>query len=230
MNLIEQGALIAPRDAHLAERTRRTLIGSAKEPGAVRIAVNDPYPAFRRGIELALSEAGYVVERPADIGRWAEGPGARALVVSCSNGDDARSVARLRARGRETVAVAVLGDGSPNGYRAALETGVDSAVARDAPLERIVDVVGAAVNHRTVLPTEVARGLATGDQARPHLDDHQARWLRALARGDTVEQLADSAGYSERAMYRQLRRLYDVLGAGNRTEALLQALRRGWID
>lgn len=128
------------------------------------------------------------------------------------------------------VAIALLGDGSPTGYREILETGVDSAVARDASLERIVEVVGAAVNHRTVLPTDVAKGLAAGVQRGTDVDDQQARWLRALARGATVEQLADSVGYSERAMYRQLRSLYETLGAGNRTEALLQALRRGLID
>jgi DNA-binding NarL/FixJ family response regulator len=198
------------------------------EPDAVRIAVEDPCPASRCGIEVALGEAGYVVDRPADFARWAEGPGARALVVGCSGGEEARSIARLRARGRDLVVVALLVDGSANGYREVLETGVDSAVARDAPLERIVEVVGAAVNRRTVLPTDVARGLAVRDDGR--VGDRQARWLRALARGETVEQLADSAGYSERAMYRQLRQLYDALGAGNRTEALLQALRRGLID
>jgi DNA-binding NarL/FixJ family response regulator len=192
--------------------------------------VKDPYPAARRGIELALSDAGYQIEHPADLGAWVSGAGTRALVVSCSSREEARTAALLRARGGDVVAVALLGDCSAAGYREVLETGVDSAVARDAPVERIVEVVGAALQHRTLLPTDVARGLARGDQSDTEVDDHQAGWLRALARGATVEQLADSAGYSERAMYRQLRRLYDALGAGNRTEALLQALRRGLIE
>jgi DNA-binding NarL/FixJ family response regulator len=196
----------------------------------VRIAVRDPSPASRRGIELALSEAGYRVERPADLGRWAEESGARALLASCSTREEAQDMALLRARGADVVAVALLGDCSPAGYREVLETGVDSAVARDASLERIVEVVGAALHHRTVLPTDVALRLARRDQPEAEIDDNQAGWLRALARGSTVEELAESAGYSERAMYRQLRRLYGLLGAGNRTEALLQALRRGLID
>lgn len=192
--------------------------------------MKDPYPASRRGIELALSEAGYRIEHPADLRLWAEAPGPRALIVSCSSQEDARRVALLRARGGDLVAVALLGDCSSAGYREVLETGVDSAVARDASLERIVEVVGAAVNHRTILPTDVAKRLASRDSAAASVDDRQARWLRALARGATVGQLAESSGYSERAMYRHLRRLYDTLGAGNRTEALLQALRRGLID
>jgi DNA-binding NarL/FixJ family response regulator len=192
--------------------------------------VRDPLPAFRRGVELALGDAGYVVEHPADLGRWARGPGMRAVVISCSSREEVERVAVLRSCAGGLIAVAVLPDGSPNGFREALETGVDSAVTRSAPLERIVEVVEAALHHRTVLPTDVAQRLARRSPAHPDVDGDQAEWLRALARGETVEQLADAAGYSERAMYRQLRRLYSTLGAGNRTEALLQALRRGLID
>jgi DNA-binding NarL/FixJ family response regulator len=196
----------------------------------VRVAVVDRAPAYRRGLELALSEAGYRVEHPADMGRWAEAPGIRALVATCRSGSEARRLALARARGTDAVAVALLGEESPVAYREVLETGVESAVARDASLDRIVEVVGAALARRTVLPTDVARSLARGEQDEETIDDVQAEWLRALARGTTVEELAESVGYSERAMYRQLRRLYERLGASSRTEALLQALRRGLID
>lgn len=202
----------------------------ATEPTGVRIAVIDRAPAYRRGLELALSEAGYQVEQPTDMGRWAEAPGARAVVATCRSGSDARRLALVRARGTDTIAVALLGEESSVAYREVLETGVESAVARDASLDRIVEVVGAAVDRRTVLPTDVARSLARGGQADEGIEKDQAEWLRALARGTTVEELAESVGYSERAMYRQLRRLYERLGARNRTEALLQAVRRGLID
>jgi DNA-binding NarL/FixJ family response regulator len=196
----------------------------------VRVAVVDRAPAYRRGLELALSEAGYRVEHPADMGRWAEAPGVRALVATCRSGGEARRLALARARGSDAVAVALLGDASPVAYREVLETGVESAVARDASLDCIVDVVGAAVDRRTVLPTDVARTLARGEEDDHSIEEQQAEWLRALARGVTVEELAESVGYSERAMYRQLRQIYERLGASNRTEALLQALRRGLID
>jgi DNA-binding NarL/FixJ family response regulator len=202
----------------------------ATEPSAARVAVVDRAPAYRRGLELALSEAGYQVEHPADMGRWAEAAGIRALVATCRSGSEARRLALARARGADTVAVALLGDESTGAYREVLETGVESAVARDASLDRIVEVVAAALERRTVLPTEVARSLARGGEDDESIDDHQADWLRALARGATVEELAESVGYSERAMYRQLRQLYERLDARDRTDALLQALRRGLID
>jgi DNA-binding NarL/FixJ family response regulator len=202
----------------------------ATEPGAVRVAVVDRSPAYRRGLELAFSEAGYRVEQPPDMGRWAESPGIRALVATCRSPGDARRLALARARGSDAVAVALLGDESPVAYREVLETGVESAVARDASLDSIVQVVSAALDQRTVLPTYVARTLARGGQDGDSIEQQHADWLRALARGVTVEELAETVGYSERAMYRQLRQLYERLGARNRTEALLQALRRGLID
>jgi DNA-binding NarL/FixJ family response regulator len=205
-------------------------MGRGTEASGVRVAVVDRAPAYRRGLELAFSEAGYRVEHPADMGRWAEAAGIRALVATCRSASEARRLALARARGADTVAVALLGEESSAAYREVLETGVESAVARDASLDRIVEVVGAALGRRTVLPTEVARSLARGGQDEDGLEDQHADWLRALARGATVGELAESVGYSERAMYRQLRRLYERLGATNRTEALLQALRRGLID
>ena len=55
-------------------------------------------------------------------------------------------------------------------------------------------------------------------------------WLRALAAGATVHQLAERIGYSEREMYRLLRAVYDRLGVPNRTQALVWATRQGILD
>jgi DNA-binding NarL/FixJ family response regulator len=205
-------------------------MGTARERNLVRVAVVDRAPAYRRGLELALSEAGYKVEHPSDMERWAEGTGTRALVATCRSSGEARRLALMRARGPDAVAVALLREDSPVAYREVLETGVESAVARDASLDCIVEVVGAAIDRRTVLPTHVARTLARGEEQNDTIDAQHADWLRALARGTTIEDLAESVGYSERAMYRQLRQLYERLGARSRTDALLQALRRGLID
>jgi DNA-binding CsgD family transcriptional regulator len=53
--------------------------------------------------------------------------------------------------------------------------------------------------------------------------------LRQLAAGATVAQLADRAGYSERAMFRLLHALYRQLGARSRIEAILHAQTSGWL-
>jgi DNA-binding CsgD family transcriptional regulator len=80
----------------------------------------------------------------------------------------------------------------------------------------------------------VAEALARGCLGPVALDgsisDGDADWLRALARGDTVAELASAAAFSEREMYRQLGALYERLGAANRAQAIVRAAQLGLIS
>jgi DNA-binding CsgD family transcriptional regulator len=51
---------------------------------------------------------------------------------------------------------------------------------------------------------------------------------RASLRSD-CGQLAEQAGYSERAMFRLLKNIYSRLGVRNRTQALMLAKDQGWL-
>jgi DNA-binding CsgD family transcriptional regulator len=55
-------------------------------------------------------------------------------------------------------------------------------------------------------------------------------WLRLLAQGVNVQELARKVGYSERALYRLLHGLYGRMRVSNRTEAILQATRWGLLE
>lgn len=66
------------------------------------------------------------------------------------------------------------------------------------------------------------------------LDDHaeevqpaELEWLRALATGDTVGEIAAHAGWPERSMHRHLASLYRRLGVRNRNKAVAWYLRSG---
>jgi DNA-binding CsgD family transcriptional regulator len=62
------------------------------------------------------------------------------------------------------------------------------------------------------------------------LDVEEVTWLRSLAAGETVAELSLRLGYSERELYRRLRRLYSKMGASGRTDALLRAVRWGLLE
>jgi DNA-binding NarL/FixJ family response regulator len=93
----------------------------------------------------------------------------------------------------------------------------------------------------SVLPTAVLRTLTEPVRPTPDSEDeprarrqqslapHEIAWLRDLANGATVAQLAKQAGYSERAMFRLLRQVYARLQVRNRTQALLHARQQGWL-
>lgn len=197
----------------------------------VRIAVLDPLPAFRRGIEAIIDRTGSQVEQPADALAWASRPERRIALLSLLAPADWALLTELTATGEDTVVVAVLDDASIAGYVRAIRTGAVGAVPRDAEPEVLREVVEAAVTGRSVLPIEVLRVLAAQAPAEGPggPQRHEIEWLRQLARGVSVARLAEQAGYSERMMFRLLRDVYTRLGVGSRTEALIRARDEGWL-
>lgn len=186
------------------------------------VRVVEEAPAYRRGLEEALAGAGHRVaeedEAPdlalvtlrvaADCGRL-ESWSARAPVVALVEPGDAETVAH------------------------ALHHGAVSAVEWQADIGRIVQVAEAAARGDALLPSAMVRGLpghgVDPHAERPHVEEEELEWLEELARGSTVVDLADNFGYSERVMFRRLHDLYGRLGAANRSEALINAVRFGLL-
>ena len=89
-----------------------------------------------------------------------------------------------------------------------------------------------AVRGVSALPIGVVAALAAPHERSDHVQEpseSELAWLRELASGATLAQLAEHSGYSERAMFRLLRELYGRLEVKNRTEALMLSQRRGWL-
>ena len=129
--------------------------------------------------------------------------------------------------------VALLVDPTPDRHAEALRSGAHAAVAWEAPPETIVAVVSAALGGNTLLPTSVAQAVAGSGPALydpEWITEDEIGWLRLLANGATVQQLAEKIGYSERALYRMLHGLYGRMRVSSRTEAILQASRWGLLD
>uniref|UniRef100_UPI003D7EE3D9 hypothetical protein n=1 Tax=Kineococcus gypseus TaxID=1637102 RepID=UPI003D7EE3D9 len=157
----------------------------------------------------------------------------RAGVVVVTPLAAARETALLLA-GRSGPAVALtvlLDDSEPASYVAGLRAGARGVVPAGAPLSTLVAVLSAAARGFTVLPPAVARGLCVPlARTTPcEVPSEERGWLRQLARGVSVAELAVRTSYSEREMYRLLNRAYQRLGVSNRTEALLAAQRAGLL-
>jgi len=69
----------------------------------------------------------------------------------------------------------------------------------------------------------------TPDAPRTILSPEAIEWFRDLAAGDDISVVARRAGYSEREMYRRLRRAYVQLGVTSRTSALIALARMGYL-
>jgi len=192
------------------------------EGEVLAIRVIEEAAAYRRGLEEAFVGAGHRVA--------AEEEAADLVLVSWRGAADCSRLETWSARAR---VLALVAPGDAETVAHALHHGAVAVVEWRAETARIVEVAEAAARGDMLLPSETARGLPeTGGDPhaeRPFVDEEEAEWLEALARGATVVGLADDYGYSERVMFRRLRDLYERLGASNRSEALINAVRFGLL-
>lgn len=198
---------------------------------AARIAISDPLPAFRRGLLAILRDAGFDADAPGDLSAWIHDDQPKLVLLTVDTPQDWTLLENMPSERADVLVVALLADTSVPTYVRALTAGAVCAVPRDATLETLRHTFEAVLRGESVLPVPVVRALLT--QTDPLSGREPSRrerqWLRDLAQGSTVSQLAAGAGYSERMMFRHLRDLYDRIGAATKVEAVLIAQENGWL-
>jgi DNA-binding NarL/FixJ family response regulator len=200
---------------------------------SVRIAVSDPLPLYRSGILATLGYVGLADDLPDDLRSWAGAVQHRVVFLTLQSAEDWKLLADIIAARADVVVVAVLTESSTAMYVRAILAGAAAVMPRDAAPDEARRVFQAAVAGESLLPVEVVRALASvGEPDQGQLEPPSGReleWLRELAAGTTVVQLATRVGYSERAMFRLLSDLYRRMNVRNRTEALIRAQEHGWL-
>ncbi|MEU4240017.1 DNA-binding response regulator [Actinoplanes sp. NPDC026619] len=195
---------------------------------AVRVAVVDPLPMFRHGVAAVLSAAGHTVDMPADLVAWSARRRSALVLLTIVGEEDWRLLAQLAETSDPPVVIALTdGESAVLGARA-IRIGARSILPRGAPAPVLRRTVEATIDGQSVMPA-VVTGLLGSGIGTPPAPGAGAAWLRQLASGTTVAQLAVQSGYSERAMFRLLRGLYQQMGAGTRVEAIMRAREWGWI-
>jgi DNA-binding NarL/FixJ family response regulator len=129
--------------------------------------------------------------------------------------------------------ITVLDPVTTEAMLASLRVGAVGAIGLYESPDDVMLAIEAAERGRVILPSCVARPLIeklSCELEIDRLDESDVSCLRALADGKKVAQVARGLGYSEREMYRRLRRLYSTMGVRGRTEALMVAVRSGLID
>ena len=200
---------------------------------SVPVAVISPLPALERGLVSLLASSSFVPEVPDHPLDWVGLQDRRAALVTVQSPEDLRVVVDLRAARDDLVIVVLMPEATVDAIRRALVAGATSAAGWDATRDTVIALLNAGLTDHSLLPAQVARQFATshaGDSNVPGLEPGQAEWLRALARGATVADLAAGAGYSEREMYRLLKTVYECLSVRNRTEALVRATQLGIVN
>jgi DNA-binding NarL/FixJ family response regulator len=189
-------------------------------------------PVYVLGLAGVLSRTGLSCEEIIDPLVWLRGHRGAPVLVAVHDAADLEVVVELTAKSPESVVVTLVDELDAGAVQASLSAGATGSIAVGAAPEEVVMALNGALSENTVLPAEVARTLATRTahpSAPMTLDADEVSWLRSLASGETVSMLSLRLGYSERELYRRLRRLYSRMGATGRTDALLRAARWGLL-
>jgi DNA-binding NarL/FixJ family response regulator len=206
---------------------------------ATTVLLVDDHELIRHGLRRAferdpdftvVGEAGSVAEALAVI-RSTE-PEVVIMDVRLPDGNGLDAVKKLRAAG-ETMGIVILtmyaGDEQLFG---ALEAGASSFVNKDAPAEEVL----AAARHAATSPGSFsADGLADAMKRKmapsgPALSPREREVLKLLADGLAVSGIAKTLFISESTTKTHISKLYEKLGAANRAQALMTALRLGLIS
>lgn len=193
-------------------------------------------PVVQRGIaaEFADTEFDAVEVQECDVARWAADGGM--VVVGVRSNDDLDLLIDLREGSPEAVVVALVDETGNDLVRGALRAGANSSVPIESDPQAIVLALRAAEGDMSLVPAALRQLLIDGAPtigggflSNDVLSADEIGWLRELAGGATVAQLADRAGYSQREMFRLLGACYKKLGAKTRIAALMRAAKRGLV-
>src|SRR4051812_11496381 len=213
---------------------RRIEVGSMGADPMLTVLLVDDHELIRQGLARAFErapdftvagEAGSVHEGLALADELK--PDVVVSDVRLPDGTGLDLVRTLRADNSEVGIVVLTMYAGDEQLFGALEAGASAFVAKDAPSDDVI----AAAKHAASSPTSfTATDLANAMRRRmtpsgPQLSPREREVLQLLADGLAVAQIARRLYISESTAKTHISKLYEKLGAGNRAQALMTAMR-----
>jgi two-component system nitrate/nitrite response regulator NarL len=208
----------------------------------ITVVVIDDHPFFRDGVIRGLTRSGQIeVVAEAGDGREAlavierERP-AVALVDYQLPDIDGLALVHAVVRDQLPTRVLLLSAFTDSAIVfQALQEGAAGYLSKDAGREQISDAVLRVARGGTVVPAELASGLAgeirlRGGSQAPALSQREQQVLQGFARGQSIPQIASELYISASTAKTHTERLYDKLGVSDRAAAVAEAMRRGLIE
>jgi DNA-binding NarL/FixJ family response regulator len=196
-----------------------------------RIAVVDPLPMFQQGVAAVLAAEGHTVDSPLDVLAWAGGDQPKVVLLTLAAEVDWDLLTAVHKAASQTMVIALVAEVTERAGLRAMHAGASAVLPRQTTAAELRRAVDAALDGYAVMPAAVAAALTSRVAVPLHcpLSTEHLSWLRRLAAGVTVAQLAGQAGYSEREMFRLLSALYRELGVRTRIQAIVRAQQQGWL-
>ncbi len=117
-------------------------------------------------------------------------------------------------------------DGDEDVYRA-LQAGAAGYLLKDTTTEALLRAIRTVAAGQRYVPPEIAARLVERTMAGPGLTAREVEVLGALATGKTNKEIAAEFFITEGTVKSHVNNILDKLGVRDRTEAVMEALRRG---
>ena len=205
----------------------------------VSVLLVDDHALIRQGLRRAFEQTDdlVVVAEAASLAEAlalerAHAPDVAVVDVNLGDGSGIDFVRAMRQRRPQMgLVVLTMYDGDEHVF-AALEAGASAFVLKGAPSE---DVVNAARQSATAPTSFTAQDLAGAMRRRLQspavsLTPRENEILQLLGKGSSVAQIAGELYISQSTAKTHMSKLYDKLGAGNRTQAVMAAVRLGLLS
>ncbi|HEX9552780.1 MAG TPA: response regulator transcription factor [Streptosporangiaceae bacterium] len=205
----------------------------------IRLAIVDGHTLTRYGLRQLVAEhadieivaeCGFAGLAPETIAQ--SGPDVVTIDATLPDGDGMRLARIFRDLYVDLGIVMLTSRGEDDVLFRAMETGVSAFVAKTAPVEEVL----AAIRHAAVAASSfTASGLAVAITRRRTIRDRlalsprEAEVLRYLRDGLSIPAIALAMYISQSTAKTYVARLYDKLGAANRAQVLMTAMRYGLI-
>jgi DNA-binding NarL/FixJ family response regulator len=215
------------------------------ETDSIRVVLADDHAVVRKGIREFLEEEGDIeVVGEATDGQEAlkltleQSPDVAVLDIQMPGLNGIEVTRRIKAE-RPAVRVMVLTAYDDDPYIfAALQAGASGYVLKSAPSDELIRAVRAVSRGESALDpavtTRVMQQLASGKppgaaDVVEGLSERELEVLRLAARGLTNKAIGQELGISDRTVQGHLANIFGKLNVSTRTEAVLLAVKQGWI-
>lgn len=205
----------------------------------IRVLLVDDHDLIRQGLRRAF-ESEHDFEVVGDAGSVDEAitraqllqPDVVVLDVRLPDGSGLDAARRLRAERPELGIVILTMYGGDDQLFAALEAGASAFINKDAPSDEVVAVTRhAAASPGSFTATDLAGAMIRrSTPSGPVLTQREHETLQLLAEGLPVAALARRMYVSESTAKTHISKLYEKLGAANRAQALMAAVRLGLVE
>jgi NarL family two-component system response regulator LiaR len=205
----------------------------------IRVLIADDHPSIRRGLEFMISAA----EDIECVGECSDG----AQAIECAKTlrpdvvimdlampviDGVKATQRIRADNPDVQVLVLTSYVDPERVQGALQAGAIGYLMKTADDDEVIRAIRAAAAGQRVIALEATNALVASALTRPASDvltEREVEVLRLMAKGMSNQEIATKLFLALPTVKFHITNILSKMGMGNRTEAVLAAIRMKWV-